>query len=557
MSALANGEMYRTQITIAAGNENRRYEAVVRGDGRTRAGIVLERTFSATTQNELSQQFSADTRILDQISTAMIVFSSDRQLTYFNRAFAELWNLDTEWLAGQPRDGEILDRLRDQGHLPVQADYRDWKQSQLAIYETGDPREDWWHLPDGRTVRAVAKRGPDGSVTCLYEDMTETLALKSRYNELINVQKETLDHLGDGVAVFGSDGRLKLFNPSFAAIWNLDADELKAEPHIDDVIARCRDILENDAAWSELKAAVTGIDDERGQIEGQLERPDGVFLAYAALPLPDGATLLTYVDVSDSKRMEKALIERNEALVAADRLKSAFISHVSYELRTPLTNIIGFSEFLQSPEIGPLNEKQQEYLGDIRSSSDALLAIIDDILDLATIDAGGLTLRVSPVTAKQVIDAAILGVRDRMQRANMDLTVRISEDVGEFMADARRMTQALYNLLSNAIGFSEPGSMININCHREGETMIFCVEDKGCGIPADYLQSAFDRFESRPQGSRHRGAGLGLSIAKSIVELHDGSVELISTLDEGTTVTIRMPADGPQQLREQSPSAAA
>ncbi len=555
--ALARGDIFRGHLNIAAGNGEHSYDAIVLGDGRAQAGIAMDRDRPEAAGTEVSRHFNGHTRILDQISTAMINFSSEQKLTYFNKAFAELWDLDPEWLSGGPRDGEVLDRLRDQRRLPEQADYRDWKQQMLSVYETGERREDLWHLPDGRTLRVVAERGSGGGVTCLYEDITETLALKSRYNALIHVQKETLDHLGEGVAVFGSDGRLKLFNPSFAAIWDLDAGELEAEPHIDDVIARCQALLDDVAAWSELKAAVTGIDDERRQIEGQLERPDGVFLAYAGLPLPDGATLLTYVDISDTKRMENALIERNEALVAADRLKSAFISHVSYELRTPLTNIIGFSEFLQNPEIGPLNEKQQEYLGDIRSSSDTLLAIIDDILDLATIDAGGLSLKISPVTARQIIDAAVLGVRDRLHRANLDLNVRIAEDVAEFNADVKRMTQALYNLLSNAIGFSEPGGAISVECRREGDTVTFSVEDEGCGIPADYQQSVFDRFESRPQGSRHRGAGLGLAIVKSIMELHSGSVELLSTPHEGTIVTIRMPTEGPDQVREQLPPAAA
>jgi signal transduction histidine kinase len=556
LSALEHSDSYDCQLDGAGRGKKDRLEAVLMKSGEARIGIAMDPVDQSSRTNELSRHFSQQSGILDQISTAIAVFSAERQLTYFNNAFVDHWGLDADWLKGRPRDSELLDKLRDMRRLPEQADYRDWKRKQLAIDDSGKIREDWWHLPDGRTTHVVANRAPDGSVTYLYEDETETLALKSRFNALMRVQKETLDHLGEGVAVFGSDGRLKLFNPSFATIWNLDPESLNAEPHIDDVIKACREQLNDATAWSELKAAVTSIDDQREPIEGQLERPDGVYLAYAGLPLPDGATLLTYVDISDTKRMENALIERNEALVAADRLKSAFISHVSYELRTPLTNIIGFSEFLQNSSVGPLNDKQQEYLGDIRSSSDTLLAIIDDILDLATIDAGGLDLKITPVTAKEIIDGAVLGVRDRLSRSNIKLYVKIGKNVGKFNADAKRMTQALYNLLSNAIGFSEPGSAITVTCNAKDGMVTFRVDDEGCGIPADYQQSVFDRFESRPQGSRHRGAGLGLAIVKSIVELHSGSVELHSTLHEGTSVTIRMPSQGPQ-VREQQPSAAA
>ena len=185
------------------------------------------------------------------------------------------------------------------------------------------------------------------------------------------------------------------------------------------------------------------------------------------LPLPDGGTLLTYVDVSDAKHAERALIERTEALEAADRLKTAFISHVSYELRTPLTNIIGFSELLASPIAGPLTDRQRDYLNDIRLSGRTLLAIIDDILDLATIDAGTLELKLSPVKVRDVIDQAVQGVQERLKQNDIALDIDIEPGIDEFVADGRRVTQMLYNLLSNAIGFSDAGGKIALGCGRE------------------------------------------------------------------------------------------
>jgi len=550
------GETYRGRVSALIAGENKLFDALVLPVGQVRAGVAIEAANADQASNEVNRHFGGHTRILDRISTAIAIFSTDQHLTYFNQAFAELWQLDSDWLEKKPGNGELLDKLREQRLLPEQADFRKWKQDQLAIYKSGEAGEEWWHLPDARSLHVVCDRGADGSVTYLYENLTETLNLQSRYNALIHVQKETLDHLGEGVAVFGSDGRLKLFNPSFTSIWKLDAGTLEREPHVDEVIALCRPLLDDDDAWNELKGAVTSIDDQRQPIGGYLARPDEVHLAYAGMPLPDGAILLTYVDVSATKRMENALIERNEALELADHLKSAFINHISYELRTPLTNIIGFSEFLQNAEVGPLNEKQREYLGDIRSSSDTLLAIIDDILDLATIDAGGLELKITDTNADEIINAAVLGVRESLAKANLQLEINVAEEDFFFRADPKRMTQVLYNLLSNAAGFSEPGGVISVNCHRAGGVVEICVEDHGCGMPDDYQQSAFERFESQPHGSRHRGPGLGLSIVKNLVELHEGSVELNSTPNEGTRVTVRFPSDGPPS-RVQSPPAAA
>lgn len=535
------GKPESQRIRAVVSGERRAFDIISLPAGRASAGIAIDAAALETAQSALSRQIEENNRTLDRIATGVAIFSPGQKLHYYNQAFADLWKLDDAWLAAGPGDGEILDLLRQRRCLPEQSDYRAWKQKQLGRYESTSTHEDRWHLPDGRTIQVVASFAADGSATYLYENITEQLALKSRYNALIHVQKETLDHLREGVAVFASDGRLKLYNPAFASIWKLDEKALADEPHIDEVIGWCRVLLDDDAAWGEVKRAITSIDDERAPLEGHLDRPDGSMLAYAGLPLPDGATLLTYVDITDSKRVENALIERNEALMAAGRLKSAFISHVSYELRTPLTNIIGFAELLSSPKAGDLNERQREYLGDIQVSSDTLLTIINDILDLATIDAGTLELTLAKIQTKDVIDAAVAGVRERLKIGGLDLQVRIGADVQEFVADSRRMTQVLFNLLSNAIGFSEPGGTITIECQRQGDMVSIAVEDKGSGIPEDYQDSAFDRFETRSQGSHHRGAGLGLTIVKNLVELHGGTVSLRSAPGVGTTVTALLP----------------
>jgi signal transduction histidine kinase len=480
-------------------------------------------------------------RSFDRLATAFAVFDADRRLAHFNQAYVDLWQLDPALLATRPRDGEILDRLRQGRRLPEKADYRDWKKSWLAAYGTNSQREDQWHLPDGRTLHVVADSAAEGGVTYLYENVTELLALESRYNALIHVQRETLDTLREGVAVFAPNGRLRLHNRAFAAIWRLSPALLGSEPHIDDVIFACRPLYDDPQEWERTKAAVTAIFSERRSYEAQLDRPDGTVIACAALPLPDGGTLLTYSDVTDSKRVERALVDRNEALETASRVKSAFVSHVSYELRTPLTNIIGFTELLASPATGTLGQKQREYLSDIRSSGQTLLAIIDDILDLATIDAGTFELKLASVKVRSVIDAAVLGLRERLKQNRIELDIRIEPGIEDFVADGPRVTQILYNLLANAIGFSSPGSRIVLSCRREDDKLAFTVEDEGCGIPAEYQATVFERFESRANGSGHRGAGLGLSIVKSLVEFHGGDVVLSSTPGRGTEISARLP----------------
>lgn len=482
-------------------------------------------------------------RSFDRLATAFAVFDSMQRLAHYNQAYVDLWQLDPEWLDTHPRDGEILDRLRQARRLEERADYRDWKQGWLSAYGTNKQIEDRWYLPDGRSLHVIADADGEGGVTYLYENVTEQIALESRYNALIQVQRETLDTLREGVAVFGSDGRLKLYNSAFARIWELNPKLLDVEPHVEDVISWCRTLYDAPAEWERTKAAVTAIVAERRPYDSQFDRPDGTVLSCAALPLPDGGTLLTYLDITDTKRAERALIEKNEALEAADRIKSEFVSHVSYELRTPLNSMLGFAQMLAEPAFGPLAAKQREYVDDILSSGTTLRAIVDDILDLATIDAGTLELKREPVHVRDVIEQARQGIEERLKQNDVTLDIYIAPGVDEVVADARRLTQILYNLLSNAIGFSAPGETARLACSREGSMIAFTVEDKGVGIPEDLQKAVFDRFESRTQGSRHRGAGLGLSIVKSLAELHGGAVSLESAPGKGTRVKVLLPLE--------------
>jgi signal transduction histidine kinase len=541
---LASGQTFSERLPLISGGLRHPFDVVVVPRAGHSTGIAMDATAVEAARGDLDRETTAFDSTLRRVATPVAIFGPDQGLTFFNEAYTKLWQLDPAWLETGPSDSQILDRLRQTSKLPAVVDYRQWRARVLSCYETGKDFEDWWHLPDGQIVHVFAEQRPDGGVTYLYDDATERFALESRYNALIDVQRETLDSLSEGVAVFATDGRLQLYNNAFMTIWKFARSTLAASPHVDTVIQQARTLHDDTEQWAEITASVTSISDERAPISGQMVRPDQSVIDYAVSPLPDGATLVTFADVTDNKRYERALIERNEALVAADKLKSQFISHVSYELRTPLTNIIGFSELLTSPRTGPLNQKQKEYLTDITGSSRTLLAIIDDILDLATIDAGSLELKLAPVKVRAITDAAILAVRDRASRAQLTIEVSIEPDAVELIADEARVRQILYNLLSNAIGFSRPGEKIDLACWSEGAYIGFAVRDQGVGIPKEQLGRIFDRFESRSQGSRHRGAGLGLSIVKSLVELHGGDMTVDSEPGKGTRVMVRLPRSG-------------
>jgi signal transduction histidine kinase len=536
------GEPYSGRLPAVVAGQRRNFDVITVPAARGSAGIGIDMTEAERMRAELARVMDAHRRTLDQLATGVAIFGSNQRLAFYNAAYRSLWDLDAGFLDQGPTDSAVLDQLRSDRKLPDEQDFRQWKTALHEAYRAVEAKEQMWHLPGGRTLRVVTTPNPEGGVIYLFDDVTERLDLERRYDALIRVQGETLDNLTEAVAVFGSDGRLRLYNPVFARMWRLTPEMLSGHPHIEAVSGWTEMLHGDHPIWRKLRATITAMDN-REALAGRLERPDGNVVDCATVPLPDAATLVTFQDVTDTVNVERALRERNEALETADRLKIDFVHHVSYELRSPLTNIIGFAHFLGDPVTGPLTEKQREYLSYITVSTNALLAIINNILDLATIDAGAMTLNLGAVDVRRTMEAAAEGVQDRLVKNNMRLEIRTAPDIGSFVADERRVRQSLFNLLANAVGFSPPGETISFSAQRLKDAVVISVTDRGPGIPADVQDKVFDWFETHSLGSRHRGTGLGLSLVRSFVELHGGSVRLESAVGRGTTVTCIFPLD--------------
>jgi signal transduction histidine kinase len=543
-AARLDGGVWREKAPALAAGERKTFDVVEVASADGSSGVANDLSEIAALRNELERRDASHARTLDLLSTAVAIFDGSKRLVFYNSAYRQIWQLDAGFLDSQPTDGEVLDRLRSRRLLPEQADFRGWKAQLMSAYQATEPVEHVWYLPDGRTLRAVTSPNKQGGVTYLFDDATQSFSLASQVNALTRVQGETLDMLKEGVAVFGADGRLKLINPAFATLWRFDEARSEDRPHIDEVAKLCSPLFADSTLWSGLRAVIVGLPEDRHGYSARIERKDGAVLDCAATPLPDGATLLTFVDVTAGVNVERALTERNEALVRAEKLRNDFVHHVSYELRTPLTNIIGFAQLLADGVVGPLNEKQLEYTGYVTKSSAALLAIINDILDLASIDAGALDLRTEEVDVAEAMKAAAEGIQDRLTESSIELRIVATDGVGSFHADGRRVRQILFNLLSNAIGFSAPGQTVTLAAMRRGDEIVFKVSDRGRGIPPEVLNRVFERFETYTGGSRHRGPGLGLSIVRALVQLHGGRVLIDSALNEGTTVTCIFPVAG-------------
>ena len=552
---IEGGETWRARLPGLVSGARRLLDIV---DVPTRAGSVgyaQDLSELEAVRDNLEQQMESHTRTLDQLPTAVAIFDGHKRLVFHNAAYRQLWALPQNFLDQGPTDPEILDRLRAERRLPEQADFRTWKAGLMAAYQSQETREHVWYVPGGRTFRVVSNPSPHGGVTYLYDDVTERFEIESRFKQMMSVQNETLDTLQEGVAVFGTDGKLKLHNPAFAHMWRLDEAGLIARPHFDVIAQECAPLAGPGGGFAKLRAIVTGLHEQRTGQSFRMNRSDGLVLDCAAQPLPDGATLITFIDATAQVSVERALTDRNQALIEAENLRNDFVHHISYELRSPLTNIIGFIQLLNDETVGPLNARQRDYVGYVMKSSAALLAIINDILDLATIDKDGMQLELEDVDIAETMRAAAAGIQDRLSESGINLSIVARDDVGSFRADSKRVRQILFNLLSNAIGFSEPGQTVTLAALRRGEEIAFKVTDNGRGIPPDVLDKVFDRFKSHTIGTRHRGVGLGLSIVKALVELHGGQIHIDSAPGEGTAVTCIFPARSAEDAAAGAPPA--
>jgi len=512
------------------------------GDGGV-VGTSADVTNLSNAEATLQQHIDAHADTLDKLTTAVAIFDRVQKLTFYNDAFVRLWNLPDSWLDLHPTDGEILDRLRETRKLPEQRDYQAWKRQRLALYEQSldYAPEDLWYLPGGKTLRIIAQPHPFGGLTYLYEDVTEKFALESSYNTLIKVQSATLDTLSEAVAVFGPDARLKLHNAAFAKLWELEPAGLAGEPHVQKIAEACVARFGDAPMWQKLAVTIASGTERSRDWGGPVQRPDGTVLSLALAPLPDGATLITFNDVTDRFRIESALRDRAEALEAGDRLKSDFVHHASFLFRDPLNAVHGFASLLAAGQAGPLSPKQTDYVDAILTASNSLADVTSDILDLALIDSGAMRLELGQVNLHDLLSRAADTLQKHADSLAVDLQRDWDPEIGWIMADGRRLRQVIFNLLSNAFKFTPQGGSITLSAAIvDGEVQI-AVADSGPGIAPDVKANVFDRFAAKGRSGQPAGAGLGLALVKRFIELHDGWVEIESTPEQGTIVRCHVP----------------
>jgi len=491
-------------------------------------------------------------RLIEALPVAVALVVHDGHDIYVgpsNTAFQNLWQLEPGYLEDQPTLAIFLDRLHDKRQLPEQNNFPKFRAGIVDKARANTVTNEEWHLPDGAALKITFAPLNERRTLFIIEDLTPGLATERAFNEFVHTHQATLDHLQEGLAVFGSNGLLKLHNPAFAEMWQLPEDALAGDLHLKDFLDATRQLLPVMEDWPERRDKVSGRLLGRKAGIDQITTNDDRTLEAAHIPLPDGAVLLRYADISDSINLEENLrqraeemAERADIMAAADRLKSEFLANLGHEIRNPLNTIGGFAQMLAGDYFGDLNKRQQDYADGIVEASEAVSGLISDILDLASIEAGLLELQIERVDLHHCLTDMVGLIGERARHKKLKLNFDCPLDIGWINVDEKRFKQCILHLLGNAISFSTSGGSITIAANRLDEGVSISIQDTGIGIPKIDIERVFTGFERGREADSHKpGAGLGLTLVKAFIELHYGTVSIASKPNQGTTVSLFLP----------------
>lgn len=395
-------------------------------------------------------------------------------------------------------------------------------------------------------------------------DITQHKAIEARSRLADLHLMQAIENISEGFVMWDNDRRLVMCNKKFQQFFKLPASSVRKGTYQDDVFAAGQEVItKNEIMLDDYS------DDDHSAFEYLLD--DGRWLHVSERVTQNGSFVSVGTDISHIKRHESKLVESEKELIetvqdleatkkqletqqgelkiyaeranSANRAKTEFLANMSHELRTPLNAIIGFSELIQSQTFGEINEPRYvEYAADIHKSGGHLLLVINDILDMSKIESGNMQLEMQKVELAEVAESCMRIISGRASEHNVELDVNVSDGL-YINADKRALKQILLNLLSNAVKFSHEGGHVSVNAKGSVDGIQIDISDNGIGMNNESLASVGQPFAQvgSPLTKNHDGSGLGLSISKSLTEMHGGSLSIDSEVNKGTVVSLSLP----------------
>ena len=490
-------------------------------------GFATDMTAQVVAADALRRQIEANELTLDRLHRGVAVFSKDLTLSYANDAVASLWGLEPDFMQSLPSLRDVLNALRERGNVPQARNFATWRTETLDRYaKLTEAHETHWHLPNGVVLHLLAQPHPLGGLLLMVEDVTDFFEMKREMATVSAVQQAAFSRLREAVLVLGLDGRRRLSNEAFEALWNLEPSMVE-DAHIREIATLCEPLFGDENVWSRMTEFVSGATEARGTWYERLYRTDGTVLRMAGTVLPDGATMFAFTDITDSVTKERTLREQNEKLEELSRLKSAFLDGIhdaSQELKIPLNTIVGFSEILSQEIFGDLNDKQREYTTGVSTAANDLRQLVTGITDLAMIQADDFPFRVEPVNLKSVIDATVRYI-ERNVVEPISLRVDCPESIGDVPGDGPRFREIMHNLINAVRNDAGANEVIEIGVRRQDETLMLWIGAENAALSGATWKVLEKSLHGMDPPPLHRD-GLSITLVQQFVERQGGTVSL-------------------------------
>ena len=527
-------------ITLDGERRNMRVFDIPLGDIGV-AGLAIDVQELTDARSESRLLSDAQRGLLNMMSAGVAQFDAEHVLTFANLPFQRLFAFRDQWLSDRPEFNRVLDRMRENAKLPEVRDFPEWRAERESWFRAAEPAEENWLLADGTHLRVLAQPVPDGGLLLIFEDRTEQAELASARDTLLRVRTATFDNLFEAIAVFTADGRLSIWNRLFAETWGLSDEVLIQHPRLDELLPKLAGHLKIPSLISILGEMVRATTSKREQRRNQATFSDGRMFQIATIPLPDGNALFIMLDMSDSLQMERALRDRNSALSEADAIKGKFLANMSYEFRSPLTSISGFADLLKAGVAGELNDQAKEYVDAIAVSAHRLSEQINTVLDYSQSDAGALPIVRESVDLRELLEEVADSQAAFAEDAGVSLDLQLVEAIN-ISADPKRLAQAVCQILDNAVRYNGKGGNVLLLARQRDMVAEIIVSDDGPGV-GDADQGLLPLLGLFPLQvvDMPITQGLGLPLAKQLIESHGGSFSLESRPGEGTTVMMFLP----------------
>ena len=506
--AAENGVLTDRRAFTTVNGERRAFQVVDVPIGKQGiAGYAIDVQDLQSERSAFKRFRSAQRNMLDTLSAGVVQFAGDLNMTFCNQPFQRMFAIRPQWISEGSDFDRLLERMREAGRLPETRDFPEWKKERRAWFNSAKLVEENWLLPDGTHLRVIAQPDADGGLMLFFEDRSEQVQLASARDTLLRVRTAMLDNLAEALAVFAPDGKLHLWNRRFGSVWNLEDGALDGHPRVDELLKILAPQLKRPAKISEMRTAILTASGERKDGTGRLVLKNDQTFSFATIPLPDGNALFTMLDITATENVQLALQDRNEALKSADRIKTEFLSNMSYE-----------------------------YVQAILDSVERLSTQINTVLDLSQSEAGTLPLSEQKIDIADLLKNIIEQRKSAITKYGHEVDVQCSDDALVTL-DPKRMEQALLHILDNSIEHIGREGRILLVAEPTSKYMRIVISDNGDGIAPDMVSAINDGVATRSKDKK----ALGLSLAREITLAHNGKFTLASQMGEGTMVMIELP----------------